>query len=408
MERDLTKLSESEHQDAIARLARLPLKELRRRQELVEKQKAQAGLNRVDQHSVAWRNLAVMDIHLTQAILQKEFKNDANVRSGIDGLRRNGAALSDSEISHAVKWCMRKFGLNATEARKLVESGRYQEINDAVYEWAGKHGVSQSSPLARGYLLDLLSGREKLKMNRNGTSKLDSIRVLFRLPDTLALYGIPYDLRPGQSPKDLHSRYREGWIFLGYPGWAGPISSDDAQEISEFLAKHEGNIPEGPYEWTRLEPELPFVNVGEGRDTMNVRIANPGDYNLRVSLFYFSFGAYGDLHVLVWSKGVEDALETAAEYMKDEGHIGIFVDDENLKELAIEAREELGPDASDDEIYEQGTADLTYTESGYIPSFEWWVDEVTDPSLLSAAKAASEAYDKRTDLNFPEDDEELS
>ena len=30
-----------------------------------------------------------------------------------------------------------------------------------------------------------------------------SIKILFRSPDTLTLWGIPYEMRPGQSPGDL-------------------------------------------------------------------------------------------------------------------------------------------------------------------------------------------------------------
>jgi len=123
--------------------------------------------------------------------------------------------------------------------------------------------------------------------------KLDSIKVLFRAPEHLGLYGIPYEMRPGQSPGDLwrstgyidpyatneHGQRmsgtrvvtpgaREDWVFLGYPGWWGHVSREEQDEIAAFLKPLEEAdlVPGGPYEWSQIDRPLPMVeNTGNVR-----------------------------------------------------------------------------------------------------------------------------------------------
>lgn len=99
---------------------------------------------------------------------------------------------------------------------------------------------------------------------------LSSIRVLYRQPDTLALWGIPYDLRPGQSPRDLWNAPRpdvlaraagrsgamihapgplDDWIWLGCPGWWCNIERADQQQIAAWLEKLGDLVPDNPCEW---------------------------------------------------------------------------------------------------------------------------------------------------------------
>lgn len=111
--------------------------------------------------------------------------------------------------------------------------------------------------------------------------KLRSIKVLFRAPEHLGLYGIPYEMRPGQSPGNLWDSTRiqdtlkqaagwhgatlvtpgprEDWVFLGYPGWWGHVSRDEQREIEAFLEPLEKAdlIPGGPYEWSQIDRPLP-------------------------------------------------------------------------------------------------------------------------------------------------------
>ncbi len=102
--------------------------------------------------------------------------------------------------------------------------------------------------------------------------RLETIRVLWRQPDVLALWGVPYDMRKGQSPRDVWEGRRapfngislrapgpsDGWIWLGSPGWWGPYpaGSSERAAIESFLAKlPESTIPNRPYEWLRIDGE---------------------------------------------------------------------------------------------------------------------------------------------------------
>jgi hypothetical protein len=227
---DLRQATRAQIREMVDYLSQKPLKDLRRRQSLNEQQTKAAYEQGND---LALSNLHIMAEVLQAAVDKGEFHPNLPKRT-FNGKR----------------WVARRYGLTSAEADALIDSGRYDEIRDDVEHWRAKHGLEPDSPLARGYLLDLLRGERIL--NRNGRLPLDTIKVLFRQPDALALWGIPYDMRPSQSPKDLHAKYRKDWIFLGYPGWFGSLSQDDIREIKAFLAQHRGNIPENPYEWTRL------------------------------------------------------------------------------------------------------------------------------------------------------------
>jgi len=111
------------------------------------------------------------------------------------------------------------------------------------------------------------------------------------------------------------------------------------------------------------------------------------------------FGAHAPTRLFIWARSLEAALEEAAGTLAD--HFpGLIMqhDDPQLKELYDEAREELVEDGDEDpdegEVMEKATADLTYTESGYIPSYEWGID--SDPEghtwteAVEAATAMSE------------------
>ncbi len=107
------------------------------------------------------------------------------------------------------------------------------------------------------------------------------------------------------------------------------------------------------------------------------------------------FGACGATYLMVWERSLDDALETCAEWLADnapgliEAH-----DSEHLQELYQEACEELFPgiaesDLEDEqrwEAQEQATADMTYTESGYLTSYEWGIvfDEGADRADVKA------------------------
>ncbi len=125
---------------------------------------------------------------------------------------------------------------------------------------------------------------------------------------------------------------------------------------------------------------------------MNIDLENAGIENLfdalldpMVELWHFQFGAYGTTHVFVWSgpghMGIEDALEEAASWLAENAP-GVFHDVES----------------DEDEV------DMTYTESGWIPSWEWTVSrlESKDDRYADVWEASIEALADEGELN--EDD----
>ena len=102
---------------------------------------------------------------------------------------------------------------------------------------------------------------------------LSSIRVLYRAPDSLTLWGIPYDLRPGQEPRKILERFRqrgtaEDWIYLGEPGWFGSLPAARVREIKEFLRTHKEYVPGNSYEWSPL-PRSADLRSTDGRSEIN-------------------------------------------------------------------------------------------------------------------------------------------
>lgn len=109
-------------------------------------------------------------------------------------------------------------------------------------------------------------------------------------------------------------------------------------------------------------------------------ILNPSDRSWQAKRWILRFGTVGSTYVMVWGS-LESALETAASWLADNapGHI-MTHDSDELQELFNEAMQELYPhaesidDLDESEVsacQEQATADLTYTEAGYLTSYEW-------------------------------------
>lgn len=97
----------------------------------------------------------------------------------------------------------------------------------------------------------------------------------------------------------------------------------------------------------------------------------------------FTFGAYGDTHVLAYGP-LEDALEDAAAWLEKHapGHLTEPDYAEAQIELAEEEGSDLGPDELEDAIRERAEADMTYTESGWLLSYEWTFTELHSPADL--------------------------
>lgn len=98
---------------------------------------------------------------------------------------------------------------------------------------------------------------------------LGAVRLLWRQPDSGALWGLPYEMRRGQSPYDLWRAEHEfvplpqgtygskkidlsDWVYLG---GAGPYASkEDRILVEAFLdpLRDKDLIPLNSCEWTRL------------------------------------------------------------------------------------------------------------------------------------------------------------
>jgi hypothetical protein len=113
-----------------------------------------------------------------------------------------------------------------------------------------------------------------------------------------------------------------------------------------------------------------------------VNIVNPADRDTsrysRTRRYVLWFGACGATYVMCWARSLDDALETCADWLADNAPGLIMThDDPELDSLYREACEELGEDPDSGEgpgnAWEQATADLTPTGSGYIPSDEWGI-----------------------------------
>ena len=90
---------------------------------------------------------------------------------------------------------------------------------------------------------------------------------------------------------------------------------------------------------------------------------------------------YSSTAVLIWAESLESALECLGEHLEGSSFLLTHGSDE-LSELMAEACGEIGlpwpiPDGADLEPYwqveESAYADLTYTEAGYIVSYEWGI-----------------------------------
>lgn len=102
---------------------------------------------------------------------------------------------------------------------------------------------------------------------------LDSIQVLYRDPDRGSLYGIPYEMREGQSPTDLwrgrtrqdplhmpptYLGYtipdpgpREGWVWLPHTSYRAHLSEEEKCLLEEFMAEVGDWEPKTYFEWVR-------------------------------------------------------------------------------------------------------------------------------------------------------------
>jgi len=113
-------------------------------------------------------------------------------------------------------------------------------------------------------------------------ASLATVKVVFRSPEALSLWGIPYEMRPDQIPGTLWQNRmvedtsavsrgwpgakkslpgpREDWLYLGEPGgapgWFGRMSttSRELNLMRDFVARlrETGNLPKKPWGWISI------------------------------------------------------------------------------------------------------------------------------------------------------------
>ena len=104
-------------------------------------------------------------------------------------------------------------------------------------------------------------------------------------------------------------------------------------------------------------------------------------------MWVFHFGAYGGTHVLAFGS-LEDALEEAAARLLKVAP-GFFEEpdyDAAAQELFGCNMDEVADEQVSD-VMDRAEQDLTYTESGFLPSWEWTCDEFHSPGAIRAFAA---------------------
>lgn len=174
--------------------------------------------------------------------------------------------------------------------------------------------------------------------------------------------------------------------------------------------------PFGPYsrETARKSGSPAVAHPASGWQADPIWIANPLEienpdpprWGFSVNhnrVIVFSFGAYASTMVAVVSQSLDDALETAAGWLADHAP-GVFVEPDYLdayRDISGNSDATEIPDDLDDEtaeeIREAAETDLTYTESGWIASWEWTMTELdsTDPLAQKIVRKCMDAYRKQ-------------
>lgn len=106
-------------------------------------------------------------------------------------------------------------------------------------------------------------------------------------------------------------------------------------------------------------------------------VANPFDRDVWKNVYVFQFGAFATTKVIVFANSVDDGIEVAAEWLDENGLAGFFVQPD-YKDAAEELGFAVDTEDCDEiaQIHERAEIDLTYTEAGYLLSYEWYLTEL--------------------------------
>ena len=219
----------------------------------------------------------------------------------------------------------------------------------------------------------------------------------------------------GEVDVRLQATEHDGWLHVGdacydtdHSGYwgAGVMTQDMDREALGQLAEDlieqanemaaENYVPDCPTKKWSMSDEMRWrlaqaraVRIYEKSDDKSssfgpVKLNLAGDpwWSYR-GVWVFQFGAYGTTHVLAYGE-LENALEDTAAWLKDHapGHL--------TEPDYVGARDELLSEGrtvdslTDEEIAQLAETGLTYTESGWLTSYEWTVTELHEPSGLLA------------------------
>lgn len=108
-----------------------------------------------------------------------------------------------------------------------------------------------------------------------------------------------------------------------------------------------------------------------------IEIANPHEKGYGTTRYLFAFGQVGCTFVVAYGYTLEDALESAAEYLLEHRYLGHITPHDA-------PRDDLCCDCADPFECESHT----YTESGWLTSHEWNVrEDVTNDELRAIHRA---------------------
>lgn len=114
------------------------------------------------------------------------------------------------------------------------------------------------------------------------------------------------------------------------------------------------------------------------------------------------FGSHAATNILVYADSLEDALEDAAQEIQERGWLGLFTEpdyEDALEDLIRDGEIPAGTTMEDiktcgliddqysEKVLRAAETDLTYTESGWIASWEWGIvaEDPTKEELLQIA-----------------------
>jgi hypothetical protein len=142
----------------------------------------------------------------------------------------------------------------------------------------------------------------------------------------------------------------------------------------------------------KASPRNPNAAEITDSDGRRYTLINPDDhdtyfagsrYHRGAGLIGLWFDQHAPIHLLVWARGLEDALEECAGWLMDNGLKGVFAtfsdDDRAAARREIADDTESSPpttaeEISDEAVQEHLEVDHTYTETGLIPSEDWGDD----------------------------------